>query len=504
MPPKSQGESKQGLIITLVFFILATIGLGVATYFGFADQEVKDKAVIEAKKQEGIFKAERDWYRFQAEMYRSYLGHAENVALADLGVKKGQFDQGAMKIEAYKDKENVSKLMKDFDKRLGWNAKENKPEQTFETLLDKAKKDYEQLEKRNQGLQKDLADTKTTVQKREEELASAKEEYKKNLDKFKNEGNTDQDGNRKTIDDLRNEITRLGGERENDKKKAEADRLVLVNQMKKKDTDIKFRDERIKAQAEQISQYQVKSSEAPASMRTDWKIVKMDLRGTNPYINLGSADRVKPQLTFSIHGVGLDGRPNAQPKGTLEVVNVVGDHLSRTRITSVKDPNRDPILEGDVLYNPSWNPNLMKHVAVAGLIDLTGNGSNSLPEFIRNLERQNIIVDAWLDPKDGSIKGKGITVRTDYLIIGESLEFSEKGRDKGGDPKTMELGRKQMEAQAAKNGVGVVALHKYLEMIGYRLPRSMGEERPSLYNSSLRPSGERRGNKPPPAMPPDK
>ena len=33
------GGSNMGLIITLIFFVLATLILGVTTYFGFADQE---------------------------------------------------------------------------------------------------------------------------------------------------------------------------------------------------------------------------------------------------------------------------------------------------------------------------------------------------------------------------------------------------------------------------------------------------------------------------------
>src|SRR4051812_25328778 len=48
MPPKKQprgsaGESKTGLVVTLVFFILATLGLGVTTYFGFAEQDTLRK-----------------------------------------------------------------------------------------------------------------------------------------------------------------------------------------------------------------------------------------------------------------------------------------------------------------------------------------------------------------------------------------------------------------------------------------------------------------------------
>ena len=55
MAAKKSGESKQGLVVVLVFFILATIGLGVATYYGFAEQEgLNAKVKEEAKKTKTI------------------------------------------------------------------------------------------------------------------------------------------------------------------------------------------------------------------------------------------------------------------------------------------------------------------------------------------------------------------------------------------------------------------------------------------------------------------
>ena len=507
MPPRSsKGESKQGLIITLVFFILATLGLGVATYFGFADQEAKDKAAKKAADDAKLFQNERDYYKLQAELFRAYMGQSQNIDLAALGTRKSQLEQGTMRTDSYKDSADVKKIIGEFDKRFGWNAKENKPTKSFEDELTEAKNNYETLWKKFSQTKTDLDTAKKTNEKLDTELKEAQKNYETNLAKLKKESNTDEDANRKSIQELRDNIKSLGDEISNVKKKAEEEKKTMLAQMTKKDQEIKHRDERIKDQADRIEQFQVKSTEAPASLRTDWKIVRMDARGTNPYINVGSADRVKPQLTFNIYGVGIDGRVNPQPKGTLEVVNVVSDHLSRARVTSVKDPNRDPILEGDVIYNASWNPSLHKHVALAGVMDLTGDGRDSLPEFMRNLQRQNIVIDAWLDPKDGSIKGDGITVRTDYLIVGESQEFTETAREKSGDfQKKLDASRKQMEAQAAKNGVQIVPLHKYLEMIGYRLPHRVGGERPSLYNPSLRPeTRERSGEKAPPAAPPDK
>ncbi|MGH9676400.1 MAG: hypothetical protein ACRD36_04800, partial [Candidatus Acidiferrum sp.] len=55
-------ESKQVLIIFLVFFVLLTIGLGVAAYYGFAEQDGLRKAVAEAKTNQKKFEDARDYY----------------------------------------------------------------------------------------------------------------------------------------------------------------------------------------------------------------------------------------------------------------------------------------------------------------------------------------------------------------------------------------------------------------------------------------------------------
>ena len=63
-----KGESKQGLVVTLVFFVLATIGLGVSTYFGFSEQEdLRKKAEDSDNKQKAEAKL-IDFYKFQSNL----------------------------------------------------------------------------------------------------------------------------------------------------------------------------------------------------------------------------------------------------------------------------------------------------------------------------------------------------------------------------------------------------------------------------------------------------
>ena len=77
-----------------------------------------------------------------------------------------------------------------------------------------------------------------------------------------------------------------------------------------------------------------------------------------------------------------------------------------------------------------------EHVAFAGIIDLDGDGRPDNEEFVRILERNNLMVDAYLDLKTGEIEaGEGSTFRTKFLIIGSDapLVGNVEGDDRPGE-----------------------------------------------------------------------
>ena len=84
-----KGESKQGLVVTLVFFILATIGLGVSTYFGFSEQETlradKEKSDTNLKNETKLI----DFYRFQSMLYWTYISTVNGFKPEDLELYEG-------------------------------------------------------------------------------------------------------------------------------------------------------------------------------------------------------------------------------------------------------------------------------------------------------------------------------------------------------------------------------------------------------------------------------
>jgi hypothetical protein len=505
MAPRTtqKGESKQGLIITLVFFILATIGLGVATYYGFAEQDALAKKAAEEKRTAEGIKDERNYYKFLYMMSRSYLGHGQTLeGVETLETQKKQFDSGAMKGD--KSKEDATNFLKAMEAKYKWNG--NQPVETAESAYNRLNGQYVTLAKQKQDLTTALQTAKKEAAANKDELETANKDFKKQLAELTDKFNRDFDKHLQNLQQAQANITAGATTSENALKEADAKRVQLVAEVDKLKRDLDKLKGKLARREGEIAAFEQKNQRAPASMRTDWRIVSMDRRGTQPYINLGSADHVQPQLTFTVHGLGNDGRPNPEPKATLEVVRVIGPHLSQTRVTSVKDRNRDPILERDVIYNPSWDPNLKKHVAIVGLVDLSGEGRGDLFEFMRSLERQNIVVDAYQDPKDGSMKGK-ITYQTDSLIIGDVPDSPLAGKGAGKAVEAALAGRKHMEEEAKKYGVPSIGLPRYLESIGYRLPHSMRSERPSLYTPDrYRPDQAPRlgDDKGPPPMKPDK
>lgn len=483
MPPrKAPSESKQGLVITLVIFILLTIGLGVATYYGFAEQESLTKAKKEAESKEKLFKDERDYYRAQANLYRVMMGHPREADYDENQLAQGKdaIDRGTLS-KAVKSHEDTKNLINGpLEKRLGWDPAGKKARTSYEALLAKAQADYEGQVQKNTALEQRAAQAEKKQKDAEDQLADAKKTFEAELVKAQQKAKEDQSNDRKTIEDLRNELAKLAAAKEEVAKKASDDVALVKKEVSDKDKQIKKLNELVARRNEELAELKVKETGTAAPVRTDWQITYMDKRGTMPYINLGSADKVRPQLTFSIHSLGLDGRPNPTAKGTLEVVNVLGEHLSQARITSVRDRNRDPIVKGDILFNPLWNPNLKKHVAIAGVVDLSGgvrDPASGMDDFLRSLERQNVIVDAWMDPRENyKIKGSGITVSTDYLLLAENLEFVSDGRARNAEQnKKVDDAIKEMKEQAARNGVAVLGLRKYLDMIGYRLPPHLQE-----------------------------
>ncbi len=127
------------------------------------------------------------------------------------------------------------------------------------------------------------------------------------------------------------------------------------------------------------------------------------------FINLTAADRLSEGTVFRI----VSGRPGADAtvaKGYAEVTNV-GPRLSEIRIFDVVDPKGQPIVEGDKIFNPLYEPKSQRNAVLAGSIE----GIYNKPELVQLFSEIGITVQNELSNT------------TDYLITGGPIFVDEEG-----------------------------------------------------------------------------
>lgn len=476
--PAKGNESKQGLVISLVFSIILTLSMGVTAYFGFADQARLDDEKQTALKDKASMAADRDWQKFQNILLKADLGLAmsEDEKLALPALRK-RYDEGdlAKKGNINKDDaENVEKMVKRLDTEVQWDKNKNQPMLAYLKQIENLTKERDVDKKKSAEiiLQSEAAAKKSAelVKVKEAELAKLKEEFVKAQKAIAGAKDDKSEQFLQATKELEARATKIEElTKETEKIKEELEKKIEKLTKDKKDLEVKYQTIQVK-----IAPIDLLAHDSPKG-----KILSLDRTGAVAYINLGSADNVRPQLTFSVFGVSASGKADKARKAALEVVNVLEPHMSMARISDVVNPNRDPVLTGDLLFNPSWSPTLKQHIAVAGLIDLTGDGTDSSLEFMRNLERQNIVVDAYLDMRDPQLAFRGkMSYKTNYLVLGEIPEFGAADVLNKNDPRverTKEVLNKLSEIQneAGRLGITIVPARRFMTLIGYRIPKTV-------------------------------
>ena len=138
--------------------------------------------------------------------------------------------------------------------------------------------------------------------------------------------------------------------------------------------------------------------------KPDGQIEKVARGSDVCYINLGSKDRVRPEMTFTVHGKGvIDGKT---PKGKILVTNV-SSNFSECRI--IEQDEDSPIVVGDNVVNLAFDTVRTYVFVVKGEFDLhnTQTPSKFGTEEIKNAIR-----------RFGGRINDEIDIQTDYVVMG--------------------------------------------------------------------------------------
>jgi hypothetical protein len=151
---------------------------------------------------------------------------------------------------------------------------------------------------------------------------------------------------------------------------------------------------------------------ASASGEVTW----VSLPNKMVWINRGHADNLQRQTQFTVFsGESVTGA-KAVAKGKVEVTRITGEHEAEARI--VEDKLTDPIMAGDKVFTPLWSPGQQNHFALAGIMNLDGDGRNQINVVRGLINNRGGVVDCELD-EQGKKFGE-ITANTRYIVVGDT------------------------------------------------------------------------------------
>ena len=149
-------------------------------------------------------------------------------------------------------------------------------------------------------------------------------------------------------------------------KKAEEEKKKLVDELAKVQQDSAAEIEKVKKELEVVqkkvgTELELNKGLAEKNKRLqgetfatdDGEVRSINLRTKAVWINVGRADGLRPQVTFNVHAAGQKPTDNIT-KAKIEVTQILGEHLAEAKI--LEDSMEDPIVPGDKIYTPLWDP----------------------------------------------------------------------------------------------------------------------------------------------------
>lgn len=425
-----------GLVITLIIFIILTLALGVVSYF--MAQGYKETAVKLQQAEEQAQNAE---------------GEVRKI--------NGQID---------KIKEKVGYPGSDADALL----------QEMDNDIKNAMGDVTEIPKDYKGTLVALA---TNLQQKNKDM----DEAVRQRDEFRVVAEEQENKSRVQKTEFDDKVTKLTEEfKARDSEAAQRydtlsqSNLELVKKIETIEKEAKKVNEEYRVQTADANETAASVAQINVSLRDkldqmsqadfdvpDGKIIYVDQLNRKVRLNIGRAEGVRLLTNFSVFPYNVVELGTIQPKGSVEITRIVGDHESEARIVS--DEMTNPFLPNDVIYTPLWKTGDTVKFALDYFLDVNKDGKNDIDLMVNLINMAGSSVAAWIDDK-GEIHGE-ITPDISYFIIGDEALFEKLNDDNTKDQAVKDAIHKahtDMYEKVRMNSVREVRLREFLRRVNYR------------------------------------
>jgi len=344
--------------------------------------------------------------------------------------------------------ETLQKSFAEDMQRFGSTFDENS--RFYRTILENIHEENRKLALSEVAAKEQVKDLKerllVTEKQKEEQIA----EYRKKMQQVEQDAASERTKFSQQYDEINNEKKEIASQLDEQRRKL--DEQAATHQTATKTLDSKI------AKLERLNEV-LKSDRKevdPFAQPADGIIRWVNQRYAKVWVNLGKADHLRPQVTFSIYDSDENDALSAERKGSIEISRILSDHMAEARITS-DDPKR-PLMEGDRIYSQVWNRGRQVGFAITGVIDFDDDGRSDLDQLKSIIEINNGKVDA-VPGENGAIDGK-MTVDTRYLILGKHPEDARYG--------SLRKSWDSMSEEADTLGIEPIPLDEFLQLMGWQ------------------------------------
>lgn len=458
------GRENQGYLIAVISLVFVSLLLALGTFYGFSKANEAADNMAAAEKRLNLTSKLNQAHQIKAMVLQTMVG-ASDASVSEIetqistlrNLSSGLTDESERE-QVREIERQVTTLKERFDLAVqaysSSKEEEDDEEITYQVIINGltsslAKMHNEFIIKDRQRLlaEQDKAkleeDLNSTINRLNQEVASLEQNLQEEKETARNDKIALQNALDKNLNELRN------AQRQHETVRSDLQTRLATSTGNER--QLQENNETLKNRIDEMLR--------EVFDRPDGEIIKTFARNNVVYIDLGLLHGLREGQAFAVYDRSVTNFEKGANKASIEVTRVF-DSQSEARIT-MENPEI-PILPGDFVLTPTWEPGQRVRIALAGIFDLDGDGRSDTDRLIQMVRSQGGEVAVWHD-EEGQIQGK-IDPSIRFLVLGDRPDLGIGSRS---NPAVL-AAMKELQKTAEDNAIQVIDFARLLRGMGVR------------------------------------
>lgn len=454
-------RENQGLLIAVIIFVLLSLILALAAFLGISKANQYSDELEQMKKDLAAAQDSSEGYQIQSQILQAFIGFKEGGTLTEANQNLTALDNMGERVKEIRDQTYLlqEEYARDVQRFASNAGGDEQPTNSYKNLLENLNVVLGRQYNAKAVLSNQLAEVE---QERDTKLKAKQalvDEANKNLATTQKAAEDAAIEYKNNLAALQTKIDEITANNQDINDEYESHRNTMKNRVANLDREIKdLKSEKV------VLKKKVDNYEREVFDNPDGRILSVAPEINMVVVNLGSADGLRANRTFSVYDKQTTNFEKDKHKAKIEITRIVGPHQAEGRIT-MENP-LDPIIPNDHILTAVWDPGFATQIALSGRFDLDRDGNSDLSRLIADIERNGGKVVAYAD-ENGDIVGE-INESTRYFVRGETPEPTDYLNDEDAYRKLADAMR-DLEKDAARYSVQTIDTKKLLDWMGVNL-----------------------------------